>query len=61
MGRKKMKTTAPEKLEVRMRVDADLMKQIQEVADENGLAVAAWIRSTVIRELKRIRREEGES
>ena len=59
MGRKKMVKTE-EKVELRMRLDSDLMEQIKEVADESGLAVAAWVRSTVIRELKRIRREDAE-
>ncbi|WP_169979907.1 hypothetical protein [Tautonia rosea] len=59
MGRKKM-IKAEEKVELRMRLDSELMERIKAVADESGLAVAAWVRSTVIKELKRIEREESE-
>lgn len=56
MGRKKMKTD--EKVDMRIRLDADLMEQIKTVADEDGLAMAAWVRSLILKELKRRRREE---
>lgn len=59
MGRKKM-TKTEEKVELRMRLDSELMERVKAVADESGLAVAAWVRSTIIRELKRIEREEAE-
>ena len=59
MGRKKM-SKVEEKVELRMRLDSDLMDRIKAVADESGLAVAAWVRSTIIRELKRIEREDAE-
>jgi predicted DNA binding CopG/RHH family protein len=59
MGRKK-KMKIEEKVELRMRLDSDLMERVKAVADDRGLAVAAWVRSTIIQELKRIEREENE-
>lgn len=58
MGRKK-KMKTEEKVELRMRLDAELMKRIQEVAEGEGLAVAAYMRNLAIRDLKR-REREGE-
>lgn len=55
MGRKKMKTE--EKIDIRLRVDSDLHERIQNAADQEGNSVAAFIRSAVVRELKRLDRE----
>jgi uncharacterized protein (DUF1778 family) len=49
MGRKKM---TAEKIDIRLRVDAKLQKQIQAAADQEGNSVAAFIRSAVVKELK---------
>lgn len=57
MGRKKMKTE--EKIDIRLRVDGELHRRIQAAADQEGNSVAAFIRSAVVRELKR-REKEGD-
>jgi predicted HicB family RNase H-like nuclease len=57
MGRKKMKTE--EKIDIRLRVDGDLHRRIQEAADQEGNSVAAFIRAAVVKELKR-REHENE-
>jgi uncharacterized protein (DUF1778 family) len=59
MGRKKMKATE-EKTDIRLRVDAELQQRIQAAADAEGNSVAAFIRSAVVRELKRREREAQE-
>lgn len=58
MGRKKVKTD--EKFDIRLRVDAELHERIQEAADQEGNSVAAFIRSAVVKELKRRERGAGE-
>ena len=59
MGRKKnMKTE--EKIDIRLRVDGDLHQRIQDAADQEGNSVAAFIRSAVVKELKRREKEGGE-
>jgi uncharacterized protein (DUF1778 family) len=55
MGRKKVKTD--EKVDIRLRVDADLARRVQEAADQEGNSVAAFIRAAVVKELKRRERE----
>lgn len=57
MGRKKM-TKTEEKIDIRLRVDEDLHKRIQTAADEEGNSVAAFIRSAVLKELKRRERDD---
>jgi uncharacterized protein (DUF1778 family) len=57
MGRKKVKTD--EKTDIRLRVDGELAARIQEAAEEEGNSVAAFIRSAVLKELKRRERGEG--
>lgn len=56
MGRKKMDITQ-EKIELRMRLNADLHSRIQAEADREGNPVAAFVRGAVIEKLDRIRRE----
>jgi predicted HicB family RNase H-like nuclease len=58
MGRKKMKTE--EKIDIRLRVDSELHQRIQDAADQEGNSVAAFIRSAVVKELKR-QEKEGKS
>lgn len=55
MGRKKAKTEP--KSEIRLRIDGDLYRRIQDAADQEGNSVAAFIRSAVAEKLKR--REDG--
>lgn len=55
MGRKKMRTA--EKIDIRLRMDAKLQRQIQAAADREGNSVAAFIRSAVVKELKRREQE----
>ena len=50
MGRKKM---TAEKIDVRLRMDAKLEKQIRTAAEKEFTTVAAFIRSCVVKELKR--------
>jgi uncharacterized protein (DUF1778 family) len=50
MGRKKM---TAEKIDIRLRMDAKLQKQIQAAADKEFTTVAAFIRAAVVKELKR--------
>lgn len=59
MARKKAKPKmkADEKFDIRLRVDEDLHQRIQAAADQEGNSVAAFIRSAVVRELKRRERE----
>lgn len=57
MGRKKVVKTEA-KIDIRLRVDEDLHARIQSAADGEGNSVAAFIRSAVVRELKR-RESEG--
>jgi uncharacterized protein (DUF1778 family) len=56
MGRKKVKTR--EKIDIRLRMDADLQRRIQAAADEEGNTVAAFVRAAVVKELKRRERED---
>jgi uncharacterized protein (DUF1778 family) len=58
MGRKKVKTA--EKIDIRLRVDDDLHQRIQAAADAEGNSVAAFIRTAVVRELKRREKEVTE-
>lgn len=50
MGRKKVTT---EKIDIRLRVDSKLQKQIQAAAEKEFTTVAAFVRSAVLKELKR--------
>jgi predicted HicB family RNase H-like nuclease len=59
-GKAKMNIKAAEKIDIRLRVDSDLHERIQAAADQEGNSVAAFIRSAVVRELKRRERETGE-
>jgi len=56
MGRKKMKPD--ERFDIRLRVDSELHKRIQSAADTEGNSIAAFIRSAVVKELKRRERED---
>jgi hypothetical protein len=56
MGRKKMKTE--DKIDIRMRVSEELRQRISEAASEDESTVAAFIRSAVVKELRR-RDQEG--
>jgi predicted HicB family RNase H-like nuclease len=58
MGRKKMKIE--EKIDIRLRVDSDLHQRIQAAADQESNSVAAFIRSAVVKELKRREKESTE-
>lgn len=58
MGRKKMKTD--EKVDIRLRVDEELHQRIQAAADQEGNSVAAFIRSAIVKELKRRQRDESD-
>jgi predicted HicB family RNase H-like nuclease len=62
MGRKKVqaKMKAGGKLDIRLRVDVELHGRIQAVADREGNSVAAFIRSAVVKELKRRDKEDAE-
>lgn len=57
MGRKKKMTE--EKVDIRLRVDAELAGRIQKAADQEGNSVAAFIRAAVVRELNRREKEGG--
>jgi uncharacterized protein (DUF1778 family) len=50
MGRKKM---TAEKIDIRLRMDPKLEKQIRAAAEKEFTTVAAFVRSAVVRELKR--------
>ena len=52
MGRKKMKIE--EKIDIRLRVDAEFQQRVQAAADQEGNSVAAFIRTAVVEKLKRI-------
>ncbi len=54
MGRKKM---TAEKIDIRLRVDSKLQKQIQAAADKDFTTVAAFVRAAVVKELKRLESE----
>lgn len=58
MGRQKKAET--DKIDIRLRVDGELHQRIQGAADQDGNAVAAFIRSAVVKELKRRERETAE-
>ncbi|MHC5538535.1 YlcI/YnfO family protein [Singulisphaera rosea] len=58
MGRKKVRTE--DKIDIRLRVDEDLHNRIQAAADQEGNSVAAFIRSAVVKELKRREKEASE-
>lgn len=62
MGRKKVKAKmkVEEKIDIRLRVDGDLHQRIQAAADQEGNSVAAFIRSAVVKELKRREKEAAE-
>jgi predicted HicB family RNase H-like nuclease len=53
-----MKAKAMEKIDIRLRVDAELHRRIAAAADQEGNSVAAFIRSAVVKELKRRERED---
>jgi uncharacterized protein (DUF1778 family) len=59
MGRKKMKTE--EKVDIRLRVDAEFQARVQAAADQEGNSVAAFIRTAIVEKLKRIEAIEGTS
>lgn len=59
MERKKAKSNM-KKVDIRLRVDAEFQKRIQELADRDMTTVAAIIRAAVIRDLKRIEKESAE-
>jgi uncharacterized protein (DUF1778 family) len=64
MGRKKQVKTATsrtdERIDMRIRVDPALQARIQAAADQEGNSVAAFIRSAVVKELKRREKEDAE-
>jgi predicted HicB family RNase H-like nuclease len=62
MAKKKAtgKMKLDEKIDIRLRVDGDLHQRIQEAADQEGNSVAAFIRSAVVKELKRREKESSE-
>jgi predicted HicB family RNase H-like nuclease len=62
MGRKKVtpKMKTEERVDIRLRVDGELHERIQAAADQDGNAVAAFIRYAVVKELKRREREANE-
>jgi predicted HicB family RNase H-like nuclease len=60
MAKKKRKMKTEEKIDIRLRVDDELHRRIQAAADQEGNSVAAFIRSAVVRELKRREREATE-
>lgn len=53
------KSKSEGKMELRLRVDADLHDRIQAAADSDGNPASAFIRVAIVRELKR-REKEGE-
>lgn len=55
VGRKKMKTE--DKFDIRLRVDESLHQRIAKAADEAELSVAAFIRTSVVKELRRLEQE----
>lgn len=60
MGRKKMaKTKTDEKPEIRLRVDGAFLQRIQEAADQESNSVASFVRSALLRELKRREKEDA--
>jgi predicted HicB family RNase H-like nuclease len=62
MARKKAKAKmkTEERIDVRLRMDSELHEKIQAAADQEGNSVAAFIRSAVVKELKRREREAAE-
>jgi predicted HicB family RNase H-like nuclease len=61
MGRKKKaKMETEEKIDIRLRVDGDLHARIQAAAAQEGNSLAAFIRSAVVKELKRREKEAAE-
>lgn len=62
MGRKKVttKTKSDQKIDIRLRVDVDLERQIRDLAEQEGNSVAAFIRSAVVKEIRRRQKEAGE-
>jgi predicted HicB family RNase H-like nuclease len=58
MGRKRAVKTA-EKFDIRLGVDEELHRRIQAAADAESNSVAAFIRSAVVKELKRREREDA--
>ncbi len=59
MGRKKV-TKSAEKVDVRLRMDADFAAVIQTEVDRDQIAVAAFIRQAIVKEIERRRAERGE-
>lgn len=57
MGRRDMKPE--DKVDIRLRMDQDLARRIQDMADRFGQPVAVFIRSAVIKEMERINREDA--
>lgn len=62
MGRKKKMKTAEkgEKVDIRLRMEEELAARIQSAADAEGNSVAAFVRSAVVKELKRRETAGGE-
>jgi predicted HicB family RNase H-like nuclease len=62
MAKKKAgsKMKPEEKTDIRLRVDPELHQRIQAAADQEGNSVAAFIRSAVVKELKRREKETNE-
>lgn len=48
-----------DRIDIRLRVDPELHRRIQAAADQEGNSVAAFIRSAVVKELKRRESEGG--
>lgn len=44
--------------ELRLRIDSNLRRRIQEAADTEGNSLASFVRSAVVKELKRRERED---
>jgi hypothetical protein len=57
MARKK-KVKVKEKVEIRLRLDGDIHDEVNAIAEEERIPIAAYIRSLVMADLKR-RKAEG--
>jgi predicted HicB family RNase H-like nuclease len=60
MAKKKAKMKADVKFDIRLRVDDELHQRIQKAADQEGNSIAAFIRTAIVRELKRREKEGAE-
>jgi predicted transcriptional regulator len=62
MAKKKAgrKVKTEERIDIRLRVDADFQRRVQEAADRQGNPVAAFIRAAVAKELDRLDKESAE-